>query len=375
MPHNFHRPAIPYQNISLQNDDRYKTLTNPLKAPPGTADLDGDFNYIIDSLNILDQDIIGVIAGAIPGSSDPANANKLTTTDGAGNISWIFIRGINIQDASIAGSKLINSSVTSTQIADGSITSSKLAPNSVSGNDIVDDAISTNKIVDEAITTDKIEDQAITHEKIAADAVETTNILDGAVTDVKINAVFNVPKGGTGLSTLTTPYGILCAGTTATGNIQNAGTGTAGQVLTSNGANSLATFQTPVQAAVKATQITGTSLTTYVNPAVQQYHASACKFWAFFNGTLTGTNAPIIGYNIANITRNSVGDYTINFITPFTTSNYCPISIAGLAALNNDNLIPSIISTSTSSFNMVTVNINQFKEDSSRVYIIGFGVQ
>ena len=44
-----------------------------------------------------------------------------------------------------------------------------------------------------------------------------------------------VAKGGTGQSTLTTANGILAAGTTATGAIQNIGTGSAGQVLTSNG--------------------------------------------------------------------------------------------------------------------------------------------
>ncbi len=51
-----------------------------------------------------------------------------------------------------------------------------------------------------------------------------------------------VAKGGTGQSTLTTANGILAAGTTATGAIQNIGTGSAGQVLTSNG-TSLPSFQ------------------------------------------------------------------------------------------------------------------------------------
>ena len=51
-----------------------------------------------------------------------------------------------------------------------------------------------------------------------------------------------VAKGGTGQSTLTTANGILAAGTSATGAIQNIGTGSAGQVLTSNG-TSLPSFQ------------------------------------------------------------------------------------------------------------------------------------
>jgi len=52
----------------------------------------------------------------------------------------------------------------------------------------------------------------------------------------------DVSSGGTGQSTLTTANGILAAGTTATGAIQNIGTGSVGQVLTSNGTG-LPSFQ------------------------------------------------------------------------------------------------------------------------------------
>ena len=53
-----------------------------------------------------------------------------------------------------------------------------------------------------------------------------------------------VAGGGTGLTT-TTAYSVVFTGTTATGNFQaSAGPGTSGQVLTSNGAGALPTFQT-----------------------------------------------------------------------------------------------------------------------------------
>lgn len=51
-----------------------------------------------------------------------------------------------------------------------------------------------------------------------------------------------VAGGGTGLATLTA-YGLMAAGTTSTGNMQQVGIGTAGQVLTSNGAGALPSFQ------------------------------------------------------------------------------------------------------------------------------------
>jgi hypothetical protein len=51
-----------------------------------------------------------------------------------------------------------------------------------------------------------------------------------------------VSKGGLGVNS-TTAFGILAGGTTSTGAIQNCGTGSAGQILTSNGASALPSFQ------------------------------------------------------------------------------------------------------------------------------------
>jgi len=52
-----------------------------------------------------------------------------------------------------------------------------------------------------------------------------------------------VAKGGTGLNNAGTAYGVLAAGTTGTSAFQNIGVGSAGQVLTSNGAGVLPSFQ------------------------------------------------------------------------------------------------------------------------------------
>lgn len=54
-----------------------------------------------------------------------------------------------------------------------------------------------------------------------------------------------VAEGGTGVAS-TTAYAVLCGGTTSTGALQAvAGLGSSGDVLTSNGAGALPTFQTP----------------------------------------------------------------------------------------------------------------------------------
>jgi hypothetical protein len=64
----------------------------------------------------------------------------------------------------------------------------------------------------------------------------TTGVWNGTAVDVS--------HGGTGLTTATTAYGVVCAGTTATGNFQvlNA-LGASGTVLTSNGPSALPSFQ------------------------------------------------------------------------------------------------------------------------------------
>jgi hypothetical protein len=183
-----------------------------------------------------------------------------------------------------------------------------------------------------------------------------------------------VAGGGTGVAT-TTAYGVLAGGTTATGAFQNIGTGTAAQVLTSNGAGVLPTFQaatggvttfaggttglTPAGATSGAVTLAGTlavanggtgvttstgtgavvlgTSPTLVTPVINSATFATvsgtapiygCRAWCIFNGTTTGTNAPTAGGNVSTVTRNAVGDYTINFTTAMPDANYSTIITA-----------------------------------------------
>jgi hypothetical protein len=69
------------------------------------------------------------------------------------------------------------------------------------------------------------------------------NFLQSTGTAWTSATTLGVSNGGTGVTTLTTAYGVLAAGTTATGALQNIGTGTSSQVLTSNGPGVLPSFQ------------------------------------------------------------------------------------------------------------------------------------
>ena len=55
-----------------------------------------------------------------------------------------------------------------------------------------------------------------------------------------------------------------------------------------------------------------------------KYHPGVAKAWVNFNGT--GTPAIRSGYNVASITDNATGDYTVNFTEPMADANYCVVA-------------------------------------------------
>jgi hypothetical protein len=91
---------------------------------------------------------------------------------------------------------------------------------------------------------------------------------------------------------------VLCGGTTSTGAHQSiASVGTSGQVLTSNGAGALPTFQALSSGNLKA--------------------------WVCFNGT--GTIAIKASLNVSSITDGGVGLYTVNFTSALADTNYATL--------------------------------------------------
>ena len=81
-----------------------------------------------------------------------------------------------------------------------------------------------------------------------------------------------------------------------------------------------------------------------------------CRAWCTFNGTTTGTNAPISGGNVTSVTRSSAGNYTINFTVAMTDANYAVIpSIGGTAGIWEIRGADGTFRT-TSSCSVVVVN-------------------
>jgi hypothetical protein len=74
------------------------------------------------------------------------------------------------------------------------------------------------------------------------------------------------------------------------------------------------------------------STTVAVNPAVVKHHPGVAKAWVNFNGT--GTVAIRASYNVTSVTDNNTGEYTINFTTAMSSTNYTVVASQSYSGTN-----------------------------------------
>ena len=148
--------------------------------------------------------------------------------------------------------------------------------------------------------------------------------------------------------------------------------GTAGQVLQSN-AGAAPSWVTALASGTTATTQAAADNSTKV--ATTAYaDRSGPKAWCYFNGNTAGTNAPTAGYNVTSVTRNGVGDYTINFTTALTNANYSATGMAsaggGFKVISDNDVTTA---RTTTAFRILSVNSANAAVDSDRVSIQVFG--
>lgn len=155
-----------------------------------------------------------------------------------------------------------------------------------------------------------------------------------------------VAGGGTGLATLTA-YELIAAGTTSTGNVQQIGLGTTGQVLTSNGAGALASYQT----------FTPSSQSPYLNVT------GATQTMAVNTGYVSNDGATLVTFTppatcavgtIFAIAGNGSGGWTLNLVTNTQTFNFgnTPGTTA-VASTNQFDGIKFVCSVANTTFNLL----------------------
>lgn len=128
-----------------------------------------------------------------------------------------------------------------------------------------------------------------------------------------------IVEGGTGVQS-NTAYAVLCGGTTSTSAIQSIATvGSSGQVLTSNGAGALPTFQTTAASAI--TSITGTTGGAQSGPAITFAGGTTGLSFNGSSNTITTTFAGITanGGVVALSTDAVTGDVYIGTGAAFKT--------------------------------------------------------
>lgn len=187
---------------------------------------------------------------------------------------------------------------------------------------------------------------------------------------VRVVTGVTVPHGGTGLSS-TTAYAVLCGGTTSTGALQSiASVGTSGQVLTSNGAGALPTFQAVsagLSAASQAQMEAATSNSVAATPGTTQYHPGVAKVWVKFDGT--GTISITASHNVASLTDRGTGAYTVNLTTNFSSANYSYVAGSGW------NEVSLGSAQAVGSFRIDIFNSSGVAQDSSTVFAAAWGDQ
>ena len=152
MTKRFQRPINEYNGSeNLLYRDKYQQDSNSVpKIAISSTKVDGDFNYLVDAVNTLDEDIKSVVHSGI--------ANETIDSQ---HISAKSITDAKVDDNAISSRSLQQGSVTNAKIADLSVTTPKVANNSITKDKMATDSIGTDELVDKSITKDKLADDAI----------------------------------------------------------------------------------------------------------------------------------------------------------------------------------------------------------------------
>jgi len=349
----FERPKIPYNNQSLPYDNRYTKAQSKGKPVQG-QDLDGDINFIIDSLNELFDEIQAIVAGNIPGSSDLINANKLLTTGGAGNLSWINIGTDNIEDGAITENKIGNQEVTTDKLGDGAVTSVKITDGEITENKYANDSIVGNKIKAATIYLTKLVHDAtggFVFSRTGSTAIELLPVLDtdrwklpvridppaATISMQYLDVIWgNNPSSftGTKLTNASTPLNKLSATANASIVISGANENTYKELIVSD----LDRWKVFTRGAHPEAQVNKYTLDEVWNNTAVNFDGSKIadnsvtiakiagisnirEIKPFVTATVSAAGALLRGTNVTNITKLDTGEYRVNFASQPTTGS------------------------------------------------------
>lgn len=317
-------PYIPKQ--ALENQNRYTSLG---KEPVPSQMIQADINWIVDTLNDWAGAINELTIGILPGSDDEANANKIPSTDGNGNIYWTLIQNgqldeniidtRNIRAGAITndllppinGNKLMGDSIPASAYSFKTINPSKINSGIVgSGLPLVSNSNGTSSFT--TLSVNSYGNATITLPKLAALSVDASKMVKKTITNAEI-ADTTIATGNIKLLAITNPLIGLSA--VAANNINSTGAAV-GNLLTS-GAGTSSSWQPPstkgrilqIQSYVTREAATQEASTDYLEFGPGPQTPNGARF--FVSITTKAANSTILVYVSANVaaTTNSFPAY------------------------------------------------------------------
>ncbi len=193
MPNQYNRPQIPYTPPAVLPFGNRYSLTASQNEPINSDQLDGDFNYLLNAINLTYTFAGTIAAGILPGSSTPANADKFPITDGAGTISWTKITASYFAALSVPTAALQNGCITNQKLGFGSVGNINILEGAIQNNNVEDDKLSFDKI--SAVDNEHFkiffniqDDETLSGSKIIAGSLPGTAIAAGALPGTAITA-------------------------------------------------------------------------------------------------------------------------------------------------------------------------------------------
>ena len=204
----------------------------------------------IDGVSFNGTANISVVAPATHAASTkatPVDADEIPLADSASsftlkNLTWGNLKATvkayyDSVSATLTNKTINGSNNTISNIANASLTNSSVTIGSTS----VSLGATATTLAGVTLTTPTIASFA------NAGHDHTNSAGGGQITDAALSSAVTVPKGGSGRTTATTAYGLIAAGTTATGTQQTVSPGSSGQLLKSAGGSALPSFSTVTQ--------------------------------------------------------------------------------------------------------------------------------
>lgn len=201
-----------------------------------------------------------------------------------------------------------------------------------------------------------------------------------------LNNPVALTQGGTGQTSATAGFNALGPATTKGDLIVHNGTdhvrlavGSNNQILTADSAQASGVkwvTGSTVAAATQAEMEAFTATNVYASPGRTHNHPGVAKGWVEFDGT--GSTTVGASYNVASVTDNGTGDWTVNWTTSFSSANYAVVTGVrrDTASQNALVLIKSVASNPVAgSVTIKAVNISVTAIDCEFVSVAAFGDQ